>query len=293
MPQPSGPVREIELEVGGMYLSGLLAEPASGEPRAVIMAIHGSGMHAGYFHCQAAPDLSLLDLGPKLGFTVWAPDRPGVGASAHVPDAAIKMSVQAETMLDAIDVFSDRHPIGGGVMVVAHSFGLKVALLMAASDRAASLIGLDGAGAALRYRDVFPPPPVSEDDRRNGHRGPAWGPATLYPPRTFTGDGLPVDAGRRKPVDAAEEWPEVLRGLAARIRLPVRITIGEHDGFWSHAPSSLEELRAVLVAAVDPWVGVLRHAGHNVSLGWAARAYHLQALGFAESCLLRRAADAP
>jgi hypothetical protein len=29
-------------------------------------------------------------------------------------------------------------------------------------------------------------------------------------------------------------------------------------------------------------------AGHNISLGWAARAYHLGALAFAEECLARR-----
>jgi hypothetical protein len=29
-------------------------------------------------------------------------------------------------------------------------------------------------------------------------------------------------------------------------------------------------------------------AGHNISLGWAARSYHLEVLSFAERCLLRK-----
>nr|BFE73882.1 hypothetical protein GCM10020092_071830 [Actinoplanes digitatis] len=30
-------------------------------------------------------------------------------------------------------------------------------------------------------------------------------------------------------------------------------------------------------------------AGHNISLGWAARSYHLRAFAFLEECLGRRA----
>ncbi len=55
---------------------------ADGAARATVVALHGGGMSAGYFDGQAHPDLSLLTLGARLGFTVLAVDRPGYGLSA-------------------------------------------------------------------------------------------------------------------------------------------------------------------------------------------------------------------
>src|SRR3954447_23367770 len=64
--------REFAVDVGGTSLSGLLAEPVgSSDVRALVVAIHGLGMHAGYFDATAHPGLSLLELGSQLGFTVW------------------------------------------------------------------------------------------------------------------------------------------------------------------------------------------------------------------------------
>jgi hypothetical protein len=49
---------------------------------------------------------------------------------------------------------------------------------------------------------------------------------------------------------------------------------------------ALAEYRALFTAA--PLLVVRRQpaSGHNISLGWAARSYHLNALAFCEQCLL-------
>ncbi|NEE43926.1 alpha/beta hydrolase, partial [Streptomyces sp. SID8455] len=65
-----------------LTLSALLAEPVDMAPRAVLVALHGGGMRAGYFDSRARPGLSLLALGAQLGYTVLAVDRPGYGLSA-------------------------------------------------------------------------------------------------------------------------------------------------------------------------------------------------------------------
>lgn len=63
--------------VDGVPMSGLLAE-AAGQPRAVVVALHGGASTAAYFDCPGHPRLSLLRLGARLGFTMIALDRPGL-----------------------------------------------------------------------------------------------------------------------------------------------------------------------------------------------------------------------
>lgn len=285
MPATSPAVREEVIDTGSIRLSGLVAEPET-DPRGLIVAIHGAGMHAGYFDRPIDPQLSLFELARTLGFTVWAPDRPGVGASSGL-SAELGFAEQSDVLFDALEVFKSRHATGGGAIVLAHSFGLKVALTMAASDRSRALLGLDGSGTGFRYNDAF----LRERDARARRELPAtgnfWGPDFLYPAGTIDRAQLPISARTAEPATTFEDWPGFFATIAPRIRIPVRISFGEYERFWATDPASIEELRNLLSASVDARVRVHPNAGHNISLGWSARSYHLGALAFAEECLLR------
>ena len=289
LPAPTGNVREAPVTsqsaTGEIVLSGLAASAAS-PPRGLIVALHGSGMHAGYYHAPVDPSLSLLELAATVGFDVWAPDRPGSGASAHL--GFVPLAEQATMLLDAIDAYTDGRDVGAGVVLVAHSYGLKVALTMAATERGARLLGLDGAGTGSEYTE-FPPRRVEPEERARGHRGPAWGPEVLYPAGTFARGGLPLDPtpiGDRRSEGRA--WPQMLAEIGPRITIPVRLTFAEHEGFWRTDAGSMSLLRRHLRNAVPLTIEAEPGAGHNTSLGLAARAYHLKVVAFAESCVLRR-----
>ena len=143
--------RAVEVATERLTLSGLLAEP-DGRTCSCSVALHGHGMTARYFSGPANPDLSLLELGAALGFTVWAPDRPGYGTSVDADPASFAMFTQADILNDAIHRFTGSHAIGAGCFLIGHSFGLKIALTMAASaTRPASLMGVDGSGSGLSY----------------------------------------------------------------------------------------------------------------------------------------------
>lgn len=144
-------VDQVVLHARGIELSGLLAEPDE-TPRALVLALHGGGMTAGYFHGSPHPDLSLLRLGRALGFSVLALDRPGYGRSRSALPRGQKLQDQAATVFDALDDFAGAHDMGGDVFVVGHSFGLKLALHPAADPRGGALLGLDGSGAVYRYQ---------------------------------------------------------------------------------------------------------------------------------------------
>lgn len=278
-------VRRITLDADGIPLSALLAEPRDRAPRATVVAVHGAGMSAGYFDGQALPDLSLLALGARLGFTVLAVDRPGYGQSAGLLPEGQALAEQAVALAAALRDHRTRFPTGAGLFLLAHSFGGKVALLTAADHAAPDLLGIEVSGCGHRYA----PDALSGAGAARGGRR-SWGPLRLYPPSTFTTSGSIL-----APVPPLEEadimrWPEVFRGAAGRVRVPVRFTFAEHEAWWRHDPEALAELRSRLSAAPRLCIDRQPKAGHNISLGYAARSYHLRCLGFFEDCLLHQAA---
>jgi pimeloyl-ACP methyl ester carboxylesterase len=272
---------EIVVEADGIPISGLIAEAAPGPPRAAILAIPGNAMMAGYFDGPVDHGGSLLALGASEGFTVWAIDRPGYGASADAPDERVTLFGQADLVHRALDAFAAEHDVGAGFFVAAHSYGLKLALVMAADRRGDRLLGIDGVGTGLRYgiNPRHPPAPV------DGDRGPMWGPEHLYPDGTFERGRLPL--GRVPKIQTAEAaaWPGVMRSIAADVALPVRFTYGERERLWPIDEESLAELRNLFAASPRIETAIQAGAGHNVSLSNAARAYHLRALAFAGECI--------
>ncbi|MFD0399417.1 alpha/beta hydrolase [Kitasatospora sp. NPDC127121] len=284
-PNPRLATRSLVLDAGGIPVSALVAEPQDRAPKAVLLAIHGRGMRAAYFAGPAHPDTSLLTLAADLGYTVLALDRPGHGASAHrLPDGQL-IADQAATLHAALTDYARAHPVGAGVQLLAHSFGGKIALHLAAhwpADPRLPLLGADISGLAQHYAPGAWDRP---DDLAGGGRL-NWGPLGLYPPGTF-------HAARTllTPVPALESrelatWPARYSALAARVRVPVRLTLADHEAWWRLEPSH----RTALTAAFPPGLAHLvtaHRAGHNLSLGHAARPYHLRALAFTDECLTR------
>ncbi|MFF3909945.1 alpha/beta hydrolase [Streptomyces sp. NPDC001848] len=279
-------VRRLTLEAAGVTLSCLLAEVPDGEPRATVVALHGGGMTAGYFDGQAHPDLSLLTLGARLGFTVLAVDRPGYGLSAARLPEGQTLAEQAEVLQAALEAFAARYATGAGFFLLAHSYGGKLALVTAA--RADGLLALDVSGCGHRYG--VEPADLLEIGR-GAHRGRNWGPLWLYPPGTFRSIGSVIAPMPAREAAEVAHWPALFEDLAPRVRIPVRLTFAEHEAWWLHEERDLADLTAHLAAA--PVVRVERQpaAGHNISLGRAARAYHLRALAFFEERLLVSAED--
>jgi pimeloyl-ACP methyl ester carboxylesterase len=284
--EPSRGVRRIILDAAGVPLSALLSEPAGGSARAVVVAVHGGGMNAGYFDCRAHPQQSLLTLGAGLGYTVLAVDRPGYRHSAARLPQGQGLAEQAVSLRAALRDFTSRHATGAGLFLLAHSYGGKVALTAAAAPGLPHLLGLDVSGCGHVYAVEPHELPTAHDD--NGRMRRSWGPLRLYPPGTFAASSSIVE-----PVPALERaelarWPLVFRTTAPGVRVPVRLTFAEHEAWWLHDDAALADLVAHFMAA--PRVSVDRQpaAGHNISLGWAARSYHLRALAFLEDCLISR-----
>jgi pimeloyl-ACP methyl ester carboxylesterase len=262
-------------------LSALLAEPPRAEPRATVIALHGAGMSAGYFDGQAHPDVSLLALGASLGYTVLALDRPGYGESAALrPDGAL-LADQATLVTEAMRAFAKDHRTGAGMFLLAHSYGGKLALTVAAGDGGDDIIGLDISGCGRQYAVA----PADLHSALAANRPSLnWGPLWLYPPDTFRASATVVAPMPTAERDEGPSWPRMYPAVAARVTVAVRFTFAEHEAWWQVDDTALAALREPLAARC---VRVDRQpaAGHNISLGWAARPYHLRALAFLEECM--------
>ena len=284
-PAPGGlspGVRRITLDAAGIPLSALLSEPVGGHPpRATVIALHGGGMSAGYFDGQAHPDISLLTLGARLGYAVLALDRPGYGASApHLPTGQRLLEQVATVRLALAD--AQAHHVSGPLFLLAHSFGGKLALALAADAPPDALLGLDISGCGHR-------PAASATllgrGERTGLRRLNWGPLRLYPDGTFREAGTVVAPMPDQEIESAQEWSGLSPRLLPCVRVPVRFTFAEHEAWWCQSDADLTDLAAQLSAAPRVLVDRLPGAGHNISLGRAARVYHLRALAFLDECL--------
>ncbi|MDG4765850.1 alpha/beta fold hydrolase [Solwaraspora sp. WMMD406] len=274
----SGGVRPIRLDVAGVPLSGLLGEPEWTSPRGVVVALHGAGMTAGYFHGRAHPDQSLAELGRSLGFTVLALDRPGYGASSAVLPHGQSVAEQAALLRGVLAWYADRHAVGAGFFLLAHSYGGKVALTAAAQESGDGLIGLDISGCGHEY---LPDHPLAGP----GHWRRHWGSLRCYPPNTFRLSELTVAPIPERELAEVSQWPEVFATVAARVRVPVRFTFAQYEGWWRHDEPAVADLVSRFTGTPRVVVDRQPDSGHNISLGWAARAYHLRAIGFLEECL--------
>ena len=252
----------------------------------MVLALHGMGMHAGYFDSRVAPGLSLLEAGSAHGFTVWAPDRPGNGASVGLGDSYRAIRPQAELLLEALDAFVAEHPVGAGVFVLGHSYGAKIAIAMMARAGDRRFLGFDnnGAGIGSAHGGPFVEGRMVAQVGA-GDRGPSWGPATLYPEGTISRAWLPLAGHGATQPDEPLKWPADFAEFAPHLRMPVRVTFGDHERWWPTDDASLDAVRAGYVNSPRVSTHVEVGGGHNLSLGWAARSYHHAALAFADECI--------
>jgi pimeloyl-ACP methyl ester carboxylesterase len=279
------------VDIDGVSMSARLQTVP--QPRAVVVALHGGGASARYFDHPTHPELSLLQIGAALGHTVIAVDRPGYGMSRTSAEELADPQRRVDLLYATVDELLGTGPRGAGVFVVAHSLGCELAVRMAADERGAGLLGVELAGTGLRYHAVARE--LMENHRRAGDAQRPTGildllfrPAHLYPDDI---DGEAV--GGRSPGyegEVSRSWAaDTFPALAAEIPVPVRYTIADHESVWSTGPEALAEVAALFTASPRVVAEEQVAAGHNLSLGLSARAYHLKVLAFVEECAVSAA----
>jgi hypothetical protein len=120
---------------------------------------------------------------------------------------------------------------------------------------------------------------------RTALRDILWGPGYLYPDDA---DAVVTSAAPGYEGGEVRGWMRDFPALAARVRVPVRYSLGDHEKVWCSGPTALAEVAALFTASPRVVADEQAEAGHNLSLGFSALAYHLKVLSFAEECVLGR-----
>ncbi|OBI80122.1 alpha/beta hydrolase [Mycobacterium asiaticum] len=281
--------RPRKVIVDGVPMSGIIA--AAEDPKAVVVAIHGGGTTAMYFDCPGHPELSLLRMGPTLGFTVIALDRPGHGSSAAYPEAVQTPQQRVDLAYGAVERILGQQSRGAGLFVLGHSGGCELATRMAADRRGAELLGLELGGTGRRYHDaakeIMKAAEVKE--RPPGTRELLWEPLHLYPADILRGvtNSSTAPAYER---DVALNWPHRLfPELAPQVRVPVRFTLGEHDRVYRGDDDNIAEIAEMFSQSPLFIANTQPDAGHNLSLGLNAADYHRKVFAFVDDCVARGA----
>ncbi|RDI56072.1 alpha/beta hydrolase [Nocardia mexicana] len=276
----------VVADVDGIPVSGLLAEVPS--PRAVVVALHGGATTAAYFDCPGHPELSLLRTAQRLGFTALALDRPGYGSSGPFTDQLAPPRRRVDLMYGAVAEHLAGRARGAGVFLLAHSAGCELALRMAGDERGRDLLGLEVAGTG---RSPHPAAekllgPWPEGTRPTGVGALLWQPGRLYPPELLGGATIAVPGPRLEAASITDWAGKDLPRMAARVRVPVRWSVGEYETVWRNDPEELADIATLFGAAPRVVLNLQPNTGHNSSLGYTAAAYHLKVLSFVEECVV-------
>jgi len=129
--------------------------------------------------------------------------------------------------------------------------------------------------------------------RPKGVRHLLWHPPQFYPPDVVGGARI-TSAGPGYESTVMESWQSRdLPALAATLGIPVHFSLGDHERVWQSSAAVLAEIGALFSASARVAVHQQVQAGHNLSLGLTAMAYHLNVLAFVEECVVaRRTAEA-
>lgn len=132
----------VTIDVDGFALAARRFEPAAPTGRPLIVTLHG-GLYTGrYFDVATARAGSLVDVATLLGFPVVSFDRPSYGDSDALAAEENTFERQAELLGAAIAQVAD----GRGVVLVGHSIGGIIALMVAALDGGPALLGVSATG---------------------------------------------------------------------------------------------------------------------------------------------------
>ncbi len=272
--------------VGGVPMSAVVAEAS--DPRAVIVAIHGGGTTSIYFDCPGHPESSALRTAAAQGFTMIALDRPGYGSSAAYPDAMAHPEQRVRLAYAAVDRILGERPRGAGLFLMGHSGGCELTMRMAASERGGDLLGIELAGTGRHYhpaaREMLKT--ATRERRPSGLRELLWHPERLYPPEVLSGATVYPGAPPYEDLMVSNWARQDFPALAPAVRVPVHFSIAEYEKVWQTDTSAIAELEAMFASTPRFEVHHQPEAGHNISLGHTAAAYHSTVLAFAEECVL-------
>jgi pimeloyl-ACP methyl ester carboxylesterase len=283
----------ISISAGNMKLSGRFFPATNGQPRALLVALHGGTYTSKYF--DTSPSL-LLEFCASLGYSILALDRPGYGAATSVPLDQLSFDGQVPILRQAlVEIWDEYGQQSVGMFLIGHSIGGMLSLLLAAENPHERLLGLNMTGSgALNHAQTETAFATLVSDAPAVVMDQPVKVAVMYgPPWSYPEELAKQDPERDVPCPMpefadAQTWSERLPRVAADVRVPVQFIVPEYDNIWRADPEALSHVAEMFTAAPFVDVGMQRMMGHSAELHTLARAFYMKILAFAEECIVYR-----
>src|SRR5579863_8932570 len=141
----------ISIDAGDVKLSGRFLPATNGEPRALLVALHGGTYTSKYFD---TPSSSLLDFCASLGYSILALDRPGYGTATSIPFDQRSFDGQVPILQQALEEIWERYgQQSAGMFLIGHSIGGMISLLLATEKPHERLVGMNMTGSGALYNE--------------------------------------------------------------------------------------------------------------------------------------------
>lgn len=279
-------------------LSGREITPGSSERRAsgpLIVALHGGSYSSAFFD---VPGFSLLDRAAAAGCSAAAFDRPGYGESPLVTGEGVLQGNVERLDAGIAEIWERLGADLAGVVLVGHSIGAGLAILIAARQPGWPLLGLAVSGVGLELPPggpVFQDPDATAvrinvpDEAKNIHM--------FGPPGSYPEGAKEKAAAANQPVVYREifemntQWCGMAREVCAQVRVPVFYRLGELDGVWAKGPDHVEAFARAFTRAPDVDTGIVEGAAHCIDFHNAGPAFQDAEIAFAIGCADRSKAD--
>ena len=217
-------------------------------------------------------------------------DRPGYGSSAPYPEAMALPEQRVNLAYGAVDRILGDRPRGAGLFLMGHSGGCELVMRMGADERGADLLGIELAGTGRRYhpaaREILKT--ATRERRPAGLRELLWHPEELYPPEVLTGATVSPTAPSYEDQMVSDWARQDFPGARPRRACPGAIQHRRARKGLAERYFRDDRDRALFSGSPRFTVHRQPDAGHNMSLGHTAAAYHAKVL-----CVRRRMRGRP
>ena len=258
----------------------------------LIVAVHGGTYTSRYFD---VPGYSLMTRAGALGLPILAPDRPGYGESIQLDEARSTLRGSAEFLGHALGDAWDRHRgAAQGIVLIAHSIGAAISMIVASDKPDWPLLGLAISGVGLRtpagHREAWAALPatyrveIPQALKDQVMFGPPGSFDERMPAASHIAD---APAPKAELVDIVSTWHEQVAEVASRIEVPVHYRQGQFDGLWIVDEKEVKGFGDALVNAASVDAALAPGVGHCIEFHRNSAAFHAEQLEFAIRCAMR------
>ncbi len=288
---------ELLVDERAFTASGRVRPAAQGSNRLpLIVAIHGGGFTSEYFDI---PGYSLIERAAARGYGVLALDRLGYGRSRAEGRDVQSLAANAEWISQALDrLWPQFEDACGSVVLIGHSIGAALAVMLAAQAHSWPLAGIAVSGAGLTpnpalnsYFDKFPADTWVETSAENKDR-------LMFGTADTVNSGISelvrpayVPIATRELLEINTVWPQNARTLLASLTVPVQFRLAEQDGLWVVNDAEIQELSGLLSGVAGSSAAIVADAGHCIDFHKAGARFQDDQLAFALDCCKQRGGE--